>query len=217
MKRVLFLFLFCLTLLGNAQNNPEAKINVEDLVSNYIKQLQSRKIDTICIYEDFCVGSVKAYDVNLFENMDFCMEDFPNDPVYIFWLDKGRKYLTKISICDEYAGNLDDDNIFWHMYFPNNDIVEKEEIKQFAYNESGKQIYHLMVDHSCHKNFKLLIGNQIIEKHFDSFNLKKEDDGKININYDHNINLLSKRIIDILSKISSEAEKNNKFKKIKSR
>ena len=224
-KRILFLYLFCLTILGNAQSNPEVKLNVEDLVSNYIKQLQSRKIDTICVYENYCVGSIKIYKASLLDSKDFCMEDFPNEPVYIFWIEKGRKYLTKISICAEYAESLDDNNIFWHMYFPNKDIIEKEEIKNFeviAPGETGETRYTLMVDHSCQNNFKLLINGKIIEKRFDSFDLQKtngsfSNDQLYNINYEYNVNLKSKLIIDILERITSEAEKNNTFKKIKSR
>lgn len=214
-KRILFLLLFFTIYIGNAQTNNEATIN--QLVSNYIKELQSQKIDTICIYEKYCVGSVKAYDLSPSEINDFCFEDFLNDPVYIFWIKKGRKYLTKISICAEYDESLDNDNIFWHMFFPNKEIIEKEKIKRFAYKESNNKIYHLAVDHSCNQNFKILIGNHIIEKRFDSFNLKREDNSKVNINYDHNVKLRSKRVIDILAKITSEAEKNNTFKKIKSR
>ncbi|SNR35038.1 hypothetical protein [Flavobacterium sp. ov086] len=216
-KRILFLFFFFLTLLGKAQNNPEVKVNVEDLVSNYIKQLNSRKIDTMCVYENYCVGSIKIYEASLLDSKDFCMEDFPNDPVYIFWIDNGRKKMTKISICSEYAESLDDDNIFWHMYFPNKDIIKKEEIKRFQYKTSKKEIYTMMRDHSCHQNLKFIIGNQIIEKRFDFFNLIKEEDAKVNINYNHNTNLKSKRLIDLLEKVTSEAEKNNTFKKIKSR
>ncbi|MCP2027602.1 hypothetical protein L1276_002762 [Flavobacterium sp. HSC-32F16] len=214
-KRILFLFLLSITFIGNAQTN--LGINTEDLVSNYIKLLQSRKADTICVYESYCVGSIKVYDVSPSEVNNFCMEDFPNDPVYIFWIEKGRKYLTKISICAEYNESLDDENIFWHMFFPNKDIIEKEEIKRFAYKESNNKIYHSAVSHSCHQNFKILLGSQIIKKRFDSFNLQKENGSKTNINYDHNINLRSKQVIDILKKTISEAEKNNTFKKIKSR
>ncbi|WP_369013589.1 hypothetical protein [Flavobacterium anhuiense] len=214
-KRILFLLLFYIISITNAQTNP--KVTIDSLVNNYIKELQSQKIDTICIYEKYCVGSIKAYDLSPSEINDFCFEDFPNDPVYIFWIKKGRKYLTKISICNGYGESLDDDNIFWHFYFPNQSIIKEEKIKRFTYKGSKNDIYHLMVDHSCHQNFKILIGNQIIEKRFDSFNLKREDNSKVNINYDHNVNLRSKRVVDILEKTTSQAEKNNTFKKIKSR
>ncbi|KQB39185.1 hypothetical protein [Flavobacterium aquidurense] len=214
-KTILFLFVFYLSSIGNAQTNKE--IDIDKLTSDFIKNLQSRKIDTICVYENYCVGSVKIYDASQFENNIFCAEDFPNDPVYIFWIEKGRKYFTKISICAEYVESLNDDNIFWHMYFPNNDIIEKEEIKPFQYKTSSKEIYTIIIDHSCHQNLKFLIGNQIIEKRFDFFNLKKEENVKVNINYNHNIHLISKELIDILKKTTSEAEKNNIFKKIKSR
>ncbi|MBZ4033184.1 hypothetical protein K6T82_00275 [Flavobacterium sp. 17A] len=215
LNKIALIFFILLSCNGKAQTNPEVKI--DELVSNYIKELQSRKIDTICIYEHYCVGSVKAYDVNPSEMDDFCFEDFPNDPVYIFWIEKGRKYFTKISICAKYAETLDDNNIFWHIYFKNKNSIEEEEIKKFTYEKSNNQIYHLMVDHSCHRNFKILNDNKIIEKRFNDFNLLKEHNSDININYEHNNNLKSKAIVDILEKTISEAEKNNTFKKIKSR
>ncbi|MBE8727089.1 hypothetical protein C4F50_19395 [Flavobacterium sp. KB82] len=74
------------------------------------------------------------------------------------------------------------------------------------------------VDHTSHKNLKLIINGKTIEKRFNNFDLQKEYDSKqININYNNNINLKSKLIVDILEKITSEAQKNNAFKKIKSR
>lgn len=203
-KRILFLFIFHLMFFANAQTN--SKITIESLVSNYVKELQSQKINTICVYESYCVGYEMTYDEPINGTKETCIDYLTNKPVYVFWKEDGKTFLTKINYCWEFSKIevLKDD--FWTIYFSNKDIINKEQIKKFAY-----------VDHSCHNDFKFLIKNKIIEKHFDDFDLLKEYNSNINTNYNHNINLKSKTIIDILKKITSEAEKNNNFKKIKSR
>ena len=217
-KQILFLFLSFTIYIGNAQTNSEATI--DQLVSNYIKELQSRKIDIICVYEDYCIGCVDTYDYASFKK-DLCLEDFPNYPIYIFWKENGNTYLDKISVCFEYSKTISE-NTFWDVYFLNEKIIKNEIVKTYEYEtfENSKKVtYKISVDHSGHQNFKFIIKDKITTKEFDSFDLTKIgwDSSKSNINYEHNINLKSKLIIDILEKITSEAEKNNTFKKIKSR
>jgi len=217
-KRILFLFIYFFSLLGNAQNN--AEITRDNLATNYIKELQSRKIDTICFYEDYCIGCIDTFDYSSFKK-DLCLEDFPNYPIYIFWKESGKTYLDKISVCFEYSSIISE-NAFWDVYFLNEKIIKNEIVKAYEYEtfENSKRVtYNIGVDHSGHRNFKFIIKDKITTKEFDSFNLTKIgwDPSKSNINYEHNINLKSKQIVDILEKITSEAEKNNTFKKIKSR
>src|ERR1700749_136740 len=101
-KRTLTLLFFCFILFGNAQTNKA--IDIDKLTSDFNKELQSRKIDTICVYENYCIGEgPKTYEASLLNSKNFCMEDFPNNPVYIFWKEKGENYLTKINICFEYS------------------------------------------------------------------------------------------------------------------
>ncbi|MEN2413874.1 hypothetical protein [Flavobacterium mesophilum] len=217
-KRILFLFLFYIVSITNAQTNTQASI--DSLVANYIKELQSRKIDTICLYEDYCVGCVDTYDYTSFKK-DLCLENFPNYPIYIFWKESGKTYLDKISVCFEYS-KIISENAFWDVYFLNEKVIKNEIVKAYEYEtfENSKKVTNtLSADHSGHQNFKFIIKGKIITKEFDSFNLTKGGaySSESNINYDHNMNLKSKLIVDILEKIVLEAEKNNTFKKIKSR
>ncbi|MFD2940488.1 hypothetical protein [Flavobacterium notoginsengisoli] len=219
-KRILFLFLLFTIYIVNAQTN--SKATIDQLVSNYIKELQSRKIDTICVYESYCVGSIMTYDEPLVGNKETCIDDLTNEPAYLFWKEKGKTFLTKINYCWEFSTvNIPKDD-FWQIYFSNDKTIKEEIIKPYEYEtyENSKKVrYRKLVDHSCHHNFRLLLKGKIIEKRFDDFALQKKDQysQESNINYEHNINLKSKLIVDILEKITSEAEKNNTFKKIKSR
>ncbi|WP_264553749.1 hypothetical protein [Flavobacterium sp. N2038] len=215
-KRIIFSFLFCVTFIGNAQSNSEIKI--DSLVSNYIKKLQSQKIDTICIYESYCVGCRMLFDSN---SNEICDDNQRNQSIYIFWKRNKKTYLTKISTCSEYSevNILQDD--FWEIYFSNQNIIKKEKFKQFEYfpYKNFKEVKcALLIDHSPVQNFKMIIKGSMIKKEFNSFQMKEQnDDGIVNINYKHNNRLKSNLIMDILEKTVSEAEKNNTFKKIKSR
>lgn len=94
--------------------------------------------------------------------------------------------------------------------FSNEKTIKKEEIKPFEYkppSNNGKlKNIIIMVDHSCHQNFKFLINNKIIEKNFDDFDLQEKNNQETNINYTHNKNLKSKLIIDDLKKVTLETE-----------
>ena len=211
-KRILILFLFCLTLLGNAQNNPE--VSIEDLVSNYTKQLQSRKIDTICVYKNNCGYCATKIDP---DTKEICV-DFP---IYVFWKQNGKTSITKINYCWEYSEIIVAKDAFWKIYHSNKNIIKKEkfeEFEYFPYKNITEVKCALLVDHSGVQNFKMIINDKIFEKHFNSFQMKEQNDaGIVNINYNHNNDLKSKLIMDILEKTVSEAEINNTFKKIKSR
>lgn len=219
-KRILFLLLFCVTLTGNAQSNSEIKI--DNLVSNYIQELQNKKIDTICVYESYCVGYVMTFDESLVGSKETCIDYLTNEPVYVFWKEDGKTFLTKINYCWEFSKNKISKDDFWEIYNSNKKNIKKEKVKPFEFEtfKNSKNVKYIkMVDHSCHQNFRLILNGKTIEKRFDEFALQKKDEysPELNINYEHNINLKSKSIVDILEKITSEAEKNNTFKKIKSR
>ncbi len=216
-KLLILLFLF-LAFTGNTQTNKE--IDIDKLVSDFIKDLQNQKIDTICVYENYCIGCREIYDSNLPTNKKLTLED--NYPVYVFWKEKGETYLNKISIDFEFSKMSISKNAFWNIYFTNEKNIKNEVVKNYEYEtteNSKKAIHQVTVDHSGHRNFKFIINGRIVEQKITSFDLIKKDEysPKSNMNYDHNIKLKSKLIMDDLEKIVSEAEKNNTFKKIKSR
>lgn len=209
-----------MTFFGNAQTNQ--KISIDELVSNFIKELQTQKIDTICVYKDYCVGCRQTTsDSTLCYSKEFGLNDILSYPVYIFWKKKGETYLNKISTCFEFSKMSISKNTFWDIYFSNEKKIKSEVIKDYQYEtieNSKKTKYTTSVDHGGSQNFKFMINGIIIEKEIISFNfIKKDDYFPSNMNYDHNIKLKSKLLIDIFENITSEAEKNNTFKKIKSR
>ncbi|MFB9076957.1 hypothetical protein ACFFLS_22905 [Flavobacterium procerum] len=222
-KRILIVLILFLTFLGNAQTNNE--INIDDLVINYIKELQSRKIDTICVYEDYCIGCELTYESSKLYDEETCKDELKQQPAYIFWKEKGKTYLTKINTCFEYPGIIISKDNFWEIYFSKITTIKKEVVKSFSYEtfeNNKKSISILRATHSSYQVFKMINKGKSTIKVFDHFKLRQTCDifpDKLlyNISYQHNINLKSKLIIDLLEKITSEAEKNNNFKKVKSR
>jgi hypothetical protein len=219
MRTKILLFISFIPFFGNTQTNQ--KISIDELVSNFIKELQNQKIDNICVYEDYCIGCRETSDSILCKSKEFGLQDYPSYPVYIFWKEKGETYLNKISICFEFSKLNISKHAFWDIYFSNEKIIKNEVIKNYEYEiiENSKKVkYTAFVDHGGFQNFKFIINGRIIEKKIDSFNfIKKDDYFPPNMNYDHNIKLKTKLLIDIFENITSEAEINNKFKKIKSR
>jgi len=215
-KKILILFTLFLTFLGNAQTNQ--KVSIDQLVLNFIKELQSQKIDSICVYESYCVGYIMTYDEPLNNDKETCIDDLINDPVYIFWKEKGKTFLTKINYCWEFSKiDISKDN-FWNLYFSDKKIIQNEKVKPYeseTFVNSKKVKHTIIVDHSCHQNFRFLVKGKTVEKRFDDFALQEKDDNSegFNINYHHNIDLKSKLIIDTLGNIV----KNNTFQKIKQR
>lgn len=87
-KTILFLFVFNLSTIGNAQTNKE--IDIDKLTSDFIKDLQSKKIDIICVYENYCVGCERTYDSSKIYDEETCEDELKHEPAYVFWKEKER-------------------------------------------------------------------------------------------------------------------------------
>jgi hypothetical protein len=209
MKNIIVLVFLFISYIGNTQNIPND--NLDKLVSNFTKELIEKKIDTICIFESYSVGAEITFDVSKLndrEKQELCRDELINQPVFVFWKEKGKTFLTKINNCFEYSEIDVSEDDFWGIYFENINVIEKEKIKNFEYEsyKNGKKISSpIFRDHSYHQNFKFVVNNKIIAKYFDDFKLENatdnfEDKRLYNINYNHNNGLISKKIIDILEK-----------------
>lgn len=212
--------LFFIQLIANAQTG--SQINIEDRVSNFMNKLKEKKVDTICVYESYCIGSIKTFDANLLDNNEVCIEDYANNPVYVFWKKEGITFLNKINYCSEYSDIIIKNDKFWKIYTSNKNVFNNEKIKQFENKPPGygnnRTIRHVIaVNHSCHRNLKLIFNGNLIEKRFDDFVLQEKSGAETNINYTHNSSLKSKKLVDILEKITLKTEKDNQFKKNKLR
>jgi hypothetical protein len=213
---IILIFLF-ITFIGNSQNVSDE--NLDKLVSNFTKNLVEKKIDTICIYESYCVGCEITFDVsnlNDKEKKELCRDELTNQPIFVFWKQEGKTFITKINNCYEYSDIEASNDDFWGIYFENINVIENEKIKNFEYEiyKNGKKISsQIFRDHSDHQNFKFIVNNKIVAKYFDNFKLEKENNTfknttLYNINYNHNNSLISKKIIEKLEKNVRNIERN---------
>ncbi len=208
------LFLF-LTFISNSQTHQ--KVNINELVSDFIA---TQKIDTLITYQKINPENPIIIVEPSSDEKDTCFDDLVNPSVYVFWKKKDNIFLTKINYCHEYSIITPNDTSFWEIYFLNKTTIDSEKVKSFEFitiEKSKKKKYAISINHSTFHKLNVIINGNKNEKLFDTFDLQKESDGLININYKKNNSLKSKKIIDILEKITSETEKNNTFKKIKSR
>ena len=181
-----------------------------------MNELKQKKVDTICVFEDYSIGSIQVFDKDSENN--YCEFEFENPPTYIFWKQNGKTFLTKKDNCFEYSTTAIDAEKIWKNYFKNEKEIKEEKVKnfQFVEIENGKKtILDIMVDHSHHQNFKFIINGKINEKRFDDFDLQRNNESEININYEHNTNLKSKFLANEISKLILENENLLTKKRIK--
>ena len=188
--------------------------NNEKLSSAFLLKLKQQKVDTICVFEDYSVGSYKTFDDTV---TDYCIYDSDYFPTYIFWKQNGKTFFTIKDNCYEYSIIEIEAEKVWKKYFENKKLINAEKVKNFQFQqiENGKKrIFDIVVDHSHHQNFKIITNNKIVEKRFDDFALKKNDgNGQININYEHNKNLKCKILVEVISDLISSNQ--NSLTKIK--
>ena len=189
----------------------------QNSTDQFLKELKLKKIDAICTFKDYSVGSVQIFDKN--EEDKYCELDYYNLPTFILWKENGKIFLTKTDNCFKYSILEINAEKIWQSYFENEKIIKTEKVKSFQFVEiknGKKRILNSMVDHSHHQEFKIFTKNEIIEKHFDDFDLQKteQNGNEININYKNNMNLKSKKLIDKISNIVSENENSLTKKRI---
>lgn len=211
-RHTFLLFFLFLTFTSNSQTHP--KVNIDELVSDFIA---TQKIDTLILYKKITPERPIVIVEPSSDEKETCFDDLVNPPVYVFWKKEGLFFVTKINYCHEYTILTSEDTSFWEIYFSNKAVIDKEKVKPFEYISPKKSKYTIGIGNSTLQKLSMIINGNKTEKLFDIFDLQKESDGLININYKSNNSLKSKKIIDILERITSEAEKNNSFKKIKSR
>ena len=186
-RLILFLISFASYTAVHGQTSSE---HLDTLVGTYVDELRAKNIDTICIYQDYCVGCI----YNWKKREDEC--DFQGLFVstYILWLDKGKTFMTKKDNCFDYSAIEIPTDSIWSFYLNNQDTIKLEELKipQYFELKNGKQeLFCSTVDHSYHQAIKIIVGqNTIIDKDLDDYYLSKDVgfSGRKNINYEYNIN-----------------------------
>jgi hypothetical protein len=197
-KRSLIIFIILTSISSFGQQSAD----------KFLIELRQQKIDTICQFDDYSVGYYRVFNEN--DKKDYC--DF--EPTYIFWKDNGKTFLTKKDSCFEYLIIEVEADKIWRIYFDNKKLIQNEKVKEFQFIEmqnGKKNIQTIIIDHSHHQNFKFIIKNEIVEKKFDDFDIQNSNEDRnerlININYEHNLNLKSKKLIDEINALILENEK----------
>ncbi len=175
--------LFSISVFGQL-TQPE----LDSLVNRYVQNLHKKGIDTICIYNEYCIGCFfhPATGSNL------CEEKFSSLPTYIFWKDKGKTFVTRKDICFEYSTQLIKTDAFWKYYFSNKEKIKKEKLKIPQYVEivnGKKEIQSINIDQSIYFRITFDIANEAVIKDINSFFFTRElgPNEELNINHDFNM------------------------------
>jgi hypothetical protein len=205
---ILTLLLWGLNYSADGQNTTTEYL--DSLVTNFSSILKVDGVDTICIYENYLVGSIPIIG----QEEDQCDYKYIYVPTYIIWKKIGRTFLSKKDNCFDYSTVEIMADSMWDYFFTNRKLISIEKVKPFQcyyYEKNKRRIVDLIVDHSGHENFKIIVGADTIEVRIDCFALQPNNDTDkktINLNYKHNLNLKSKHLVDELNKIIWMVEDN---------
>ena len=182
---------------------------LDSLVKKYTQNLRKSGVDTLCVYEEYCIGCLFYSN----ENKNMCLEKISFLPTYIFWKQHGKTFMTKKDACFEYSVKNISNDVFWYYYLKNRDKIKKEELKAPQYKEiiNGKEkIHSIDVDHSVYFRIMLNMGKDSVTKDINNFYFTKElgVNGEKNINYDYNMLTLLNNLHLVLQKtIKAETAK----------
>ena len=210
-KLKLLSFFILLTNFVSGQKTHEVNL----LANKFIITLKAKNIDTVCIYQSYCIGCI--YN---FKDKDRCnFKGLVYLPTYILWLDNGKTFMTKKDNCFDYSTIEIQKDGFWNFYFINQETIKKETIKepQFKVIENGQEkIHSSFIDHSHHQNIKIIIQQNItIDKDLDEYFFEKEIgiEKNENINYDYNVNSNLNKLADLISITIKDETKKQKLLK----
>ena len=171
----LFLHSFCKARVGNASTTDEK-------VSQKIRELRVKKIDTIVCYYAFCSGTEPRIGAN-----DSC---FANQIKYLFWYENNKCFIQRFDECAELKpANIKSTflDLIRHKY----NVIQDEEIKYPQYNGTVKEktiSNTLLQDHNCSAIFEIHTRHTVLRKDIDVFSLETRyfDNKHLNKNYLNN-------------------------------
>ncbi len=188
--RYLTILSFLLFSFNNVLSGQTSSDHLDTLINDYINELKANNIDTVCIYQDYCVGCSHVWR----KEEDRCNYQGLFVSTYIFWIDKGQTFITKKDNCFDYSTDRISSDSLWTFFFLHKDTIEKEEIKipQYVEVKDGKkEVYSSTIDHSYHQTIRIIVRQKtLIDKEIDDYYLTQHVgfNGQENINYNYNIN-----------------------------
>lgn len=129
--------------------------------------LRGGGVDTICIYEDYCVGCRGSWVAD----DSPCATKGILIPTYLFWKKAGRTYRQYLDNCETRVPQEIESN-FWTYASRFKQQLQAEEIKDFHTMDDGKpeQVFR---NHGGSFSFDFILGQDTISQYFDDFALTK--------------------------------------------
>ncbi|MEP7165480.1 MAG: hypothetical protein ABI741_12345 [Ferruginibacter sp.] len=217
MKTATLISIILFQLIFNSASCQLSQPQLDSVVRKYAKDLTKKGIDTICIYQQYCIGCFLSSQTD--EPM--CSQNILFFPSYIFWIDKGNTYITKKDACFDYSAPKIVNDSFWRFYLGNSDKIKKEELKKPQYKQkvNGKdQIQTMDIDRAVFYRIYFRMGKDTMLKNLNNFYFTEKlgpDEDK-NLNYDFNIQTQLKKLQLYLQRaVSAELEKKRLIKTLR--
>ena len=202
------LIIFVLMLLGQIAfgQHPDRAIN--DRINYQLAKLQKEGVDTLCIYQEYCVGCEVLWK----NKNDRCDYEGYYISAHIYWKKNGLSYMTAKDNCFDYSTVKIVADSLWGFYFRNVNEIKSEIIKnpQYTKTENGAtKTFNSTIDHSSRQNITVIVNADTVEKYFNDYDFEKTVDmagHNPNINYEYNLNTRSKKLqllLDSLTKTLS--------------
>ena len=187
LKYLLLLFCFLLPALVKAQY----KKSVLELQSDsLLADLRHQGIDTVCVYESYCVG---CRDYHIRDDSP-CRTKGTLIPTYFLWRTNGLTYARKLDNCSISPNRLPIKFDFWTYFFRYSTLIKREKIKPFV-----------NLDHGSVCAFTFYIRSDTTSQYFRSVNLERalRHPKKKNPHYHHNTRTHTAHIYEMLEAVTA--------------
>ncbi|NHA06526.1 hypothetical protein G7092_22145 [Mucilaginibacter sp. HC2] len=214
MKKTLIVIIFILLrYIGFAQHPDRA---IDDRIKHQVAILRKEGVDTICIYQEYCVGCEVTWN----NKSDRCDYDGYYISARLYWKKNGLSYMTAKDNCFDYSTAKIMADSLWGFYFRNMNEIRKDTIRSFQYikiENNTTKIYTSAIDHSFWQNITMIVNDDIVEKHLNDYNFEKAADiagHHLNINYEYNRNTSSKKLELFLDSLTKSLSKRKVISRI---
>ncbi len=166
----------------------------EDLAVNQsISLLQSKGIDTICVYKAYCVGCFVMLPPGA--DTSCRRQPYEND-TYFLWKKNNVTWFTLKNYCFAYDTICVNTSSIWSFYSLEKNKIDSKKIRpaEVVVIEHGKKTTnYVMVDHDMHEDIITVISGVRKQLFLNEFEFEKLVDNSRNINYTYNWNTNAKK------------------------
>lgn len=187
MKNLLLIFIFLQFQFFVSQ---ESKVDKE--VREKIEDLQKKKIDTLIVFNEDCIG---CYGIQKVVNYNCIAEE----PKYIFWIKDGATFKQKFDGCTNFEEMKMKNQDFFKIAQKNSSKIRTENIKPPEHKVTKNKVIALIVDHYAYYDFEFYFGSKIFKKRIIDYYLTTKMIGKKepNDNFNYNQKSILKRLLDM--------------------